>query len=137
MMARIMAVDYGNKRIGFATTDPLQITVNGLPTQSQEDYWGFMEAYIKEEQVEKVVLGYPEHADGSPTMLYPHIKGLARKLKKNFPELLIVLHPEDYTSKRASEIIIKAGVKKKQRRDKARIDKISAVLILQDYLGHI
>jgi putative Holliday junction resolvase len=136
-MARILAVDYGNKRIGFATTDPLQITVNGLTTKSQSDYWSFMEKYIQNEEVEKVVLGYPEHADGTPTKLYPHIKGLARKLKKNFPELIVVFHPEDYTSKRASEIIIQAGVKKKQRRDKARIDKISAVLILQDYLGHI
>lgn len=136
-MARILAVDYGNKRIGFATTDPSQITVNGLTTKSQSDYWSFMENYIQNEEVEKVVLGYPEHADGTPTKLYPHIKGLARKLKKNFPELDVVFHPEDYTSKRASEIIIQAGVKKKQRRDKDRIDKISAVLILQDYLGHI
>lgn len=132
-----MAVDYGTKRIGFAITDPLQLTVNGLPTQKQSAYWAFLEAYLKKETVEKVVLGYPEHADGSPTKLFQHIKGLARKIKKNFPALKVVLHEEDYTSKRASEIILKAGVKKKQRRVKERIDKISAVLILQDYLGHI
>jgi len=136
-MSRILAVDYGTKRIGFAVTDPLQISVNGLETRTQEGYWLFMENYIQEEQVALVVLGYPEHADGKPTSLYPHIKGLARKLKKNFPNLQVVLHPEDYTSKRATEIILKSGVKKKQRREKERIDKVSAVLILQDYLGHI
>jgi putative Holliday junction resolvase len=136
-MSRILAVDYGTKRIGLAVTDLLQISVNGLPTQTQANFWAFLEEYIAQEDVGKVVLGYPEHADGAPTALYPHIKGLARKLKKNFPELKLVLHPEDYTSKRATEIILEAGVKKKQRREKERIDKISAVLILQDYLGHI
>ena len=132
-----MAIDYGTKRIGLAVTDPLQISVNGLDTQTQKDYWVFLEEYIPKEDVSEIVLGYPEHADGQPTTLFPHIKGLARKLRKNFPDVRVVFHPEDYTSKRASELIIAAGIKKKARRKKERVDKVSAVLILQDYLGHI
>jgi putative Holliday junction resolvase len=132
-----MAIDYGTKRIGLAVTDPIQISVNGLDTRTQEDYWAFLEEYIPSEDVSEIVLGYPEHADGRPTRLFPHIKGLARKLRKNFPDVQVVLYPEDYTSKRASELIIAAGIKKKARRQKERVDKVSAVLILQDYLGHI
>lgn len=135
-MARIMAIDYGTRKIGFAVTDPLQISVNGLETQSQETYWPFLSEYLESEIVEKVVLGYPEHADGSPTKLYPHIIGLKRKIEKNFPEVEVVLHPEDYTSQKAKQVIIDAGVKQKQRRDKELVDKVSAMLILQDYLGH-
>jgi putative Holliday junction resolvase len=136
-MGRILAIDYGTKRIGIAVTDPLQISVNGLPTQTQETYWSFLEQYIRKEEVEEVVLGYPEHADGTPTHLFQHIKGLQRKLVKNFSGVNVVLHPEDYTSKRASEIIMASGLKRKKRREKERIDKVSAILILQDYLGHL
>lgn len=136
-MSRILAIDYGTKRIGLAVTDPMQIIVNGLETRTQEDYWSFLEEYIPGEGVSEIVLGYPEHADGRPTRLFPHIKGLARKLRKNFPDVQVVFHPEDFTSKRASELIIAAGIKRKARRQKERVDKVSAVLILQDYLGHI
>ena len=136
-MARIMAIDYGTKKIGFAVTDPLQLSVNGLETQSQETYWDFINTYLQKEEVETVVIGHPLHADGTPTQLHSHIIGLKRKIEKNYPGVEVVLHPEALTSKRAREVIYKAGIKKKKRRDKTRIDKVSAMLILQDYLGHL
>ena len=136
-MARIMAIDYGSKKIGFAVTDPLQISVNGLETQSQETYWAFLATYLEKEEVLEVVIGHPHHADGTPTKLHSHIIGLKRKIEKNFPEVKVVLHPEAFTSERAKEIIYRSGLKRKQRRDKERIDKVSAMLILQDYLGHL
>lgn len=136
-MARVLAIDYGSKKVGFAVTDPLQISVNGLETQPQKDYWDFLQDYLSNEDVEKVVIGHPEHIDGTPTKLHQHIIGLKRKIEKNFPDVIVVLHPEAYTSKRAKEIIYKSGLGRKKRMEKERIDKVSAMLILQDYLGHL
>jgi putative Holliday junction resolvase len=136
-MNRILCIDYGSKKIGFAVTDMLQIAVHPLETKLQADYWSFLEEYLNKEQVGKVVIGYPEHADGTPTKIFPDIKGLKRKIEKNFPVIEVVLHAEDFSSKRAKEIILRSGAKKKRRQDKMLVDKISAVVILQDYLGHI
>lgn len=132
-----MSIDYGTKKIGFAVTDPLQIIVNGLETQSQESHWAFLEKYLTKEEVEIVVIGHPEHPDGSPTKLHQHIIGLKRKIQKNFPSVKVVLHPEAFTSEHAKEVIYKSGLGRKKRQDKKRIDKVAAMLILQDYLGHL
>ena len=135
-MARILGIDYGTKRIGISTTDPLQIIVTGLPTVATPDILEFLEKYIEVEEVECIVIGEPTHKDGSPTHIEHLIVGFIRKLERLFPKIKIDRQDERFTSIEAREIILRSGAKKKQRRNKGLVDEISAVLILQDYLGH-
>lgn len=97
----------------------------------------FLDIYFKEEEVEKVVLGMPSHMDGNPTYLVEHIHKFAEKLKAKYPALLQDFQNENFSSAQAKEIILNSGLTKKQRQDKSRLDKISAVIILQRYLKHI
>ncbi len=136
-MARIIGIDYGTKRTGIAVTDPLQIIVNGLTTVPTDEIFDFLKDYFEEEEVEKIVVGEPMHADGTPAQIAHLVVGFVRKLKKLYPDKEIVTHDERYTSVAAKAAILQSGAKQKKRRDKALVDKISATLILQDYLGHI
>lgn len=133
-MARILAIDYGNKRTGIAVTDPLQIIANGLTTVETPELLAFLENYLTEEEVETIVVGEPSHADGTPTKLVPHIIGLTRKLKKMQPGITIVMQDERFTSVMAKEAILASGVGRKKRREKGLVDKIAATIILQEYL---
>ncbi len=136
-MARIMGIDYGAKRTGIAITDSLQIAVHPYKTVSTIELFSTIQNYLSEEKVEKVVFGYPKHSDGSDTHLVKDIRTFAERLKNKFPKLLIDFQDESFSSADAKEIILKSGIKKKARRDKSRIDLISAVIILQRYLNHI
>jgi putative Holliday junction resolvase len=133
-MARIMAIDYGTKRTGLAVSDPLQIIASGLDTIATHELLDFLETYFNEEEVEAVVIGEPRHADGNPTKITHLIIGLERKLKKLYPEKRVILQDEAFTSADAKQIILQSGAKKKKRREKGLVDKISAVLILQEYM---
>ncbi len=135
-MARILAIDYGAKRTGIAVTDPLQIIATGLTTVATPELLDFLQNYLAIETVEKIVVGEPKHLDGTPTDIALRIEKLKAKLKELFPHIEVVSQDERFTSAEAKSIILTSGVKKKKRRDKALVDKISAVLILQDYLGH-
>ena len=134
---RIIGIDYGMKRIGLSATDSLQIIVSGLPTVERKEFKSFITNYIKEENVVKVVFGKPEHADGTPTKLWAEIQKEVKHLNNTFPGLEIDYIDESFTSADARSIIFQSGVKKMKRRDKKLVDKVSAVLILQKYLGHI
>ena len=133
-MARILGIDYGTKRTGIATTDPLQIIVSGLETVATSDLLEYLVNYLAQEQVEKIVVGEPLHADGSPAQIAHLVVGFVRKLKKTFPEVDVVTWDERYTSESAKAVILQSGVGRKKRREKALIDKVSAVLILEDYM---
>lgn len=129
-----MAIDYGTKRTGLAVSDPLQIIASGLDTIATHELLDFLETYFNEEEVEAVVIGEPRHADGNPTKITHLIIGLERKLKKLYPEKRVILQDEAFTSADAKQIILQSGAKKKKRREKGLVDKISAVLILQEYM---
>jgi len=131
---RIMAFDYGTKRIGIAVTDPLQIIATGLTTIHSKDAVEFIKKYLLTEQVECFVVGEPKQMDGTPSQSAQHAKGFATILKKNFPDIKIELVDERFTSKMASATIAQSGFKKSDRQNKERIDTISATIILQYYL---
>lgn len=133
-MARILAIDYGTKRTGLAVTDPLQIIANGLETVATHQLWDYLERYLTTEQVQTIVIGEPRHADGTPTQIVPHIKGLMRRLEKRFPAIELVLQDERFTSVEAKEALLASGVNRKKRREKGLLDKIAATIILQEYL---
>ena len=136
-MARIMGLDYGGKRTGIAVTDSLQIAVHPYKTVLTADLFSTLENYFAEEEVEMVVFGHPKHADGNDTYLVKEIKSFAERLNKKFPDIKLDYQDEAYSSTDAKEIILKSGVNKKARRDKSKVDLISAVIILQRYLNHI
>ena len=129
-----MGIDYGTKRIGLAVTDPLQIIASGLDTVETDKIWAFLERYLSEEEVERIVIGYPLHLDGQPTYVAVQVDEFIKKLHEQFPTLEVTKHDERFTSKDAKQIILQSGAKKKKRRDKSLVDKVSAVLILQDFL---
>ena len=133
-MARIIGIDYGSKKTGIATTDPLQIICSPLTTVSTSELFAFLENYLSNEEVETIVVGDPKNLDGSPAQIAHLVVGFTRKLKELYPHLTIVLQDERFTSKEAKQIIINSGTKKKKRRDKSLVDKVSASLILQTYM---
>ena len=136
-MARIIAFDYGTKRIGVAVTDPLQIIATGLDTIHPTQIVEFLKKYMQTEQVEAFVLGDPKQMDGTPSDSAQHVKGFSTILKKNFPEVPQHWVDERFTSKLAHETIMKSGLKKQDRRDKNRVDTIAATIILQYFMqGH-
>lgn len=133
-MPRIMAFDYGSKRIGIAVTDPLQLIATGLTTVHPKDVVEFIKKYIQTEPVECFVVGEPKQMDGTPSQSAQHVKGFITILKKSFPEIPVTTMDERFTSKMASETVSQSGFKKSDRRNKERIDTISATIILQSYL---
>ena len=136
-MARILGIDYGTKKCGMSATDPMQIIVSAIGTVPTSELLEFLKKYIQEEDVEKVVFGKPTHRDGASTYLQEHIDVFVINLSKEFPDVSIDYQDERMTSIEAKSIILQSGIKKSKRRDKTLVDKISAVLILQKYLGHI
>ena len=133
-MPRILAIDYGTKKTGLAVSDPLQIIATGLDTIPTTALYDFIKSYTETEAVETIVIGEPLHADGNPAQIHHLVVGLKRKLEKQYPHIKIVLQDERYTSEMAKEIILQSGLKKKKRKDKKLVDKVSAILILQDYM---
>jgi len=135
-MGRIVGLDFGTKKCGVAATDILQIAVNSIGTFETKNIFSFFEKYIAQEEVDKLVIGLPKHKDGTYTFLKKDIDIFVVKINKGFPKLEIDFEDERMTSVLAKEIILKSGIKKSKRRDKTLVDKVSAVLILQRYLGH-
>lgn len=135
-MARILAIDYGTKRTGVAATDPLQIIATGIGTVPTESIFDFLDQYLRGEAVETIVVGDPKYPDGNPAQIAHLVLGFSRKLRERYPGIEVVLHDERFTSEEAKSIIRQSGVGRKKRQDKALVDKISAVLILQDFLEH-
>lgn len=135
-MSRILAIDFGTKRIGLAVTDPDQIIATALNTIDNPKIFDFLQDYFSEESVELIVVGFPERSDGSSSEVQEKILKFVQNLKQKFKKE-VVLFDERYTSKLAFQAMIDGGLKKKQRRDKSMIDRISATILLQDYLKTI
>lgn len=136
-MARVLAIDYGAKRTGLAVTDPLGIIAGPLDVVASHLLEEYLKKYFSAEEVTDVVIGMPKNTDGSDTNATPLVQAFINRFKKVFPEKALVLHDERFTSKMALDAMIAGGMKKKDRRDKGRVDKISATIILQSYLESI
>ncbi len=133
-MARIVAIDYGRKRVGLAVTDPFQIIANGLDTVAAKDVLSYLEKYFQTEEVECIVVGYPKQMNNEDSESVKYLKPFLGQLKKKFPDMPIEMVDERFTSKIAFQTMIDGGLGKKARRDKAMIDKVSATIILQSYM---
>lgn len=135
-MARILSIDYGEKRTGIAITDPLQIIANGLDTIETHSIHQWLKQYMSQEEVETIIIGYPTHADGTPTKICNKIDELSKHIRKNYKNIKVQYVDESFSSKEAKNIILQSGVKKKKRREKGLVDKVAAVLLLQEYLEY-
>ncbi|MGI9527935.1 MAG: Holliday junction resolvase RuvX [Weeksellaceae bacterium] len=133
-MSKILAIDYGKVRTGLAETDPYQIIASALDTVLTKDLHTYLNKYLQSEDVRDIVVGLPMRAHGVPGEIETDIQKLITFLNKNYPDITIHREDESYTSIRASEAIFAAGTKKKKRRDKSLIDRVSATLILQQFM---
>lgn len=129
-----MGIDFGTRRIGIAVTDPLNIFASPLETVRNHEFEEFLKEYLRKETIDGFVIGYPRTMNNEASEAVNYINPFIRKLGKTFPEIPVHLVDERFTSEMAHNAMIEGGVKKKQRRNKAMVDKISAAIILQSFL---
>lgn len=133
-MGRILAIDYGRRRCGVAVTDPLQICANGLPTQRACDLLQYLKDYCSKETVDLIVVGRPMTLSGEDSESARYIEPFLRRLAREMPEMKVERFDERFTSTIAHREMLAAGVRKKDRQDKALADRTAAVIILTDWL---
>ena len=133
-MGQILAVDFGKKRCGLAATDDLHIIASGLDTVETSVLMEYLKKYFEKNTVDEVVIGLPTDLKGNMSEVEQDIQKFIEELKNEFPEVSVERFDERFTSKIASYFISQSGKNKKQRQEKGLIDKVSATLILQQYL---
>ncbi len=133
-MARILSIDYGKKRTGIAVTDPLQIIANGLATVSTSELFDYLKDYLSHEQVERIIIGRPLQTNGQPSENLQRVEQFVNRWRKEMPDVPVEYVDERFTSVLAHQAMIDGGLRKKARQDKALVDKISATIMLEDYL---
>lgn len=133
-MSQILAIDYGRARCGIAVTDDMQIIASGLDTVPTKDIFVFLKKYFSENRVEQIVVGLPTDLKGNLNDVEVHILKFIEKFRSEFPMVNVDRFDERFTSKMASFFISQSGKTKKKREEKGLIDKVSATIILQNYL---
>ncbi len=133
-MSKIIAIDYGSKRVGVAITDSLKMIAFGLSTILTEEVFIFLDELIKKESVSEIVVGLPKNLDNSQNEITDAVSAFINKLNQKYPDIVINSIDERFTSKMAKKTILDSGVNKKRRRNKSLVDKVSATIILQSYL---
>ena len=136
-MGRILGIDYGRKRTGVAVTDPLKIVAGNLTTVPTHTLMQFIKDYCEREQVERIVIGKPTQLNGEPSESMRYITPFVNRLRKEMPDMPVVMYDERFTSSIAHQAMLDGGMKKSDRRDKSRVDAIAATIILNDYLQSI
>ena len=134
-MGRLLAIDFGTKRTGIAVTDPMQIIASGLTTVNTVDLIIFLKGYVSQENVDKFIIGLPKQMDNTASESEVYIQKFLKKLNTQIPDIPVVRVDERFTSKMAFQTMIDCGLSKKQRKNKALVDEISATLILQSYMA--
>lgn len=136
-MGRILAIDYGQKRVGFAVTDVMRMIATGLTTIHVKDIWPFLDNYFKNEPVDIVVIGEPKDMMNRPSDATRFIEPFVKGFKKKYPNIEVKRFDERFTSKMAHDTMLAGGLSKSKRQNKALVDTISATLILQSYMDSI
>jgi len=133
-MGRVLAIDHGGKRTGLAVTDPLRIIASALDTVPTTEVLAYLKAYLAREEVDGFVVGLPMGLDGRPTDATAGVEAFLKQLRKAFPGKWIETVDERFTSSLAKQAVLQSGIGRMARRDKAQLDRISATIILQDWL---
>tara|TARA_Y100000385_G_scaffold284887_1_gene343747 strand:- start:142 stop:552 length:411 start_codon:yes stop_codon:yes gene_type:complete len=133
-MSKIVALDFGIKRIGVAMTDDLNIIASGLDTVSNENILSFLKKLTIKNKIDTIVIGKPLQKNNQPSNIEVEILKFINVLKNNFPLIKLDRYDERFTSVIAKKVIVESGINKTKRRNKSLVDKISATIILQSYL---
>lgn len=133
-MDRLIGIDFGRKRTGLAASDPLGIFASALETVDSTKIIEYLKIYALKERILAFVIGYPVNMNGEPSEAQKDVDAFIPVLKKNFPEIPVILEDERFTSVLAHRVMIDSGMKASERKDKKNVDRISAAIILQSYL---
>ena len=133
-MSRILAIDFGKKRSGIAVTDPLQLIAGGLTTVSTPELLDYIKRYVSHEPVERILVGLPKQMNNEASENMKRIEPFVHTLRKQLPSIPVEYVDERFTSVLAHRTMLDAGLKKKERQNKALVDEISATIILQSYM---
>ena len=133
-MGRILAIDYGLKRTGLAVSDPLRIIAGALDTVATHTLMDYLKQYLSKNDVSTIVVGQPKQSNGEMSESWRAIEPFVNRLRKEFPKVEVVLYDERFTSVLAHRTMLESGIGRMARRDKALVDRISATIILQDYM---
>ena len=136
-MSKIVALDFGLKRIGVAITDDFNIIASALDTVSSNNIIPFLNKIVEKNDIKTIVVGQPLQKDYSPSLIEKEILKFIDLLKNKFPNISLERYDERYTSVIAKKVIVQSGISKSKRRDKSLVDKISATIILQSYLENL
>ena len=136
-MARILAIDYGTKRVGVAVTDPLGMIAGALATVDTPRIFDFLNEYLNVNDCNRLVIGYPLTLRNEPAEVTREIDRFIERFASLYPYIEVIKYDERFTSKLAFDTILASGIGRRKRRDKAVIDRISATIILQNYLESI
>jgi len=134
-MGRILAIDYGKKRTGLAVTDPLRLTANPLLTVETDRLTVWLQDYLSHNDVDEVLIGHPTQLNGEDSESMRYIRPFMERFRRMFPDMPLVPFDERFTSTLAHRAMIDGGMKRKQRQDKAVVDRIAACILLEDYLN--
>lgn len=134
-MGKLLAIDYGKKRTGIAVTDDFQIIASGLKTVNTSELITFLKNYCDTNNVDKFIIGLPKQMNNTASESEIYIQKFLRLLEKEIPNMPVERTDERFTSKMAFQTMIDGGLSKKQRKNKALVDEISATLILQSYMA--
>lgn len=133
-MGRLVAIDFGQKRVGIAVSDPLQMIANGLTTVATGEIFDFLRKYVATEKVDAFIVGLPKQMNNEDSESMKYITPFVNGLRNNFKEIEVHMFDERFTSKMAQQTMIDSGLGKKDRQNKGLIDQISATIILQSFM---
>lgn len=133
-MSKVLAIDYGQKRTGIAITDSLRMIASPLETVDTIKIFEYLEKIIQKEKIIDIVVGEARHLDGNASEITLLQEKFCKEISKKFPSIVIHRIDEMYTSKLASQALVMGGMKKKDRQNKGNLDKVSAAIILQQFL---
>ena len=134
IMGRLLSIDYGRKRSGIAVTDVLGIVANGLATVRTHLLVDFLRDYCSREPVDAIIVGLPRQMNGEESESMKYIRPFLKRLGEVLPDVPVKMYDERFTSVIAHRAMIDGGMKKSDRRNRGEVDKISATIILNDYL---
>jgi putative Holliday junction resolvase len=135
-MAKILAIDFGTKRTGYAISDASKIFAFGLSTQETKNNLSYLKKIVPTEKIDTIVIGLPKKLNNELADIVPKINAFIQQIHKEFPEISIKQLDERFTSKMAFQSMLDSGMKKKDRQNKSLIDEISATILLQNFLEY-
>ncbi len=133
--SRIVAIDYGTKRVGIARSDPMGWFAQPVGTYSPPEALKVLRRLHEEEGIRQILIGWPLTLEGREEEATQRVEAYIKRIQKILPDVPILRWDERFTSEVARELLLQAGHPRKKRREKGRIDAAAAALMLQEFLN--